>query len=419
MTEEEKRRQEMVRQALQGIKVKPAPSEETMPTATETIPTATEPPSTPTEAMQKQQSEVMKALQGVGVRPNGNAVETGTGVGTEAKATAPVTDYDYLQQFTDEYTPKPLTADEIQKRTRIAHAIEGIGSIGNAANAISNLIFTSQGAPSQKLPTNVDASAAIAKLEEKERAKRNEIYQRAKDRIAQQLAQDNMTYQKQKDAQDFKMKAGEFQIKLNELELKRQEAERKGDLDAARLLKEQALAVKAQQDALYAPQRHKAYIGAQNASANRSNAAATAEKGMQSIPYHGAEGLATFKVKKDDWNNATLLGAFADALDLPITWDKPVKKDTSMADLAVLLGGGKLPDDQAAGGTITTPDGIKTYYTKEQLQMIIGEALNDPANAVKVQSLIDLYEGRKPKIVKYTGPKRDSGAEEEEPQFYE
>lgn len=351
---------------------------------------------------------------------------------TEAPAvtTPAASGLDYLKQFTDEYAPTTLTPEEMERRKRAAYTIQGIGALGNAASAISNLIYAGKGAPSMEIPKNIDASASITQLEESEKAKRNEIYLRAKDRFKAQQDREVLNYKRQqdkaereykrqKDAQDFKMKAGEFQIKLNELELKRQEAVRKGDLDAARLLKEQALAVKAQQDALYAPQRHKAYIGAQNASANRSNAAATAEKGMQSIPYQGAEGLTTFKVKKDDWNNATLLGAFANALDLPITWDKPVSGSTSVADLAVLLNGGKLPDDQATGGYVTTPGGVKTYYTKEQLQMIIGKALSDPANAAKVQSLIDLYEGKKPEVIKYTGPKGGSNAEEEEIEYYD
>lgn len=158
------------------------------------------------EGIPQQQEELDSALRGISVeKPDADKLDW---TGNQDYQSAS----DYLAGFVNKYGPKALTPDEIEKRKRAAMAVQGVGALGNVANAISNLIYVGKGAPSQTLPKNVDASAEIDKLEESERVKRNEIYQRAKDRVATAQA---VAEAKAKAAQqDFsnQMAAGNFNM---------------------------------------------------------------------------------------------------------------------------------------------------------------------------------------------------------------
>lgn len=304
---------------------------------------------------------------------------------------ASLSDYDYLQQLTDKYAPTPLTSADIEKRKRAANIIASIGSLGNALNAISNLITTHKGAPSQTLPKNVDTSSEIAKLEASEKSKRNEIYQRAKDRIAQKRAEQALQYQRGKDAQAMEAKKKELEIKMKGLELQVQKAEREGKMAEARLAREKWNAVKAEHDAKYAPQRHKAYINSQNASANSASKRAIAaqdkadierEKNEETIHYTTSEGNSSFKIRKNDWNNESILAQMAVSLGLPI------KK---MRD----MNGGEIFQ-------IENSDRTSRTLNKEELQILIGEAMADPKNEDKAVDIRNRYgiQSRKPNPMK-------------------
>lgn len=288
------------------------------------------------------------------------------------------TGVDYLKQFTEKYTPEVLTQEELNRRKRAAHVMSGIGALGNAASAISNLIYTGEGAPSQTLPKNVDASAEIAKLEETEKAKRNEIYQRAKDRVAQEQAREALQYKYAKDAQDNQYKAAQLKIQLTDLDLKIRKAEREGRLDEARILTESWNALKAQQDALYAPGRHEAYISAQRASANRSNTAAAKDRDADKLTIRYNSGTGSFSIPKNDWNNPSTLGAIANQLGIEVNWEEF----------------GKSSKSELGGGLIEVKEGGKMkYLNKDELQTLIGKALDNPTNAEKAAAIAAAYGG--------------------------
>lgn len=308
------------------------------------------------------------------VNEDTRSIVTPTPVIKEDDAEVTPTGVDYLKQFVDEYTPKPLTEEEMNRRKKGAYVREGIGALGNAASAISNLIFTGKGAPSQTLPKNVDAYAEIAKLEETEKAKRNEIYQRAKDRVAQEQAREALKYKYAKDAQDNQYKAAELKMKMDELVLKKEKAERDGKLDEVRLYTEQWKALKAQQDALDAPALNKARTSNYNSgsAANYARAEYYRNGGGGSgseleILYNGGR----FQVSKNNWNNMSYLSAVAKDLGVPIQYKRV--KDAAGVEKET---------------TTMTSEGRTISLTKAELQAAIGRALNDPNNA-KVKSVVE------------------------------
>lgn len=343
------------------------------------------------------------------VNEDTRSIVTPTPVVKEDDAEVTPTGYDYLQQFTEKYTPEVLTQEELNRRKRAAHVMSGIGALGNAASAISNLIYTGEGAPSQTLPKNVDASAEIAKLEETEKAKRNEIYQRAKDRVAQEQAREALQYKYVKDAQDNQYKAAELQIKMDDLVLKKEKAEREGRLDEARILTESWKALKAQQDALYAPALNKARTSNYNSGSAANYARAEyyrngggGSRSELEIPYNGG----TFQVSKNNWNNMSYLSAVAKDLGVPIQY-KRVKDAAGVEQEKIAM----------------TSEGRTIYLTKGQLQAAIGQALNDPNNA-NVKSAVEritkgriLEEEEEAEAVDYIPGK--SKKEKEEPEEYQ
>lgn len=303
---------------------------------------------------------------------------TPTPVVKEDDVEATPTGVDYLKQFTEKYTPEVLTQEELNRRKRAAHVMSGIGALGNAASAISNLIYTGEGAPSQTLPKNLDASAEIAKLEETEKAKRNEIYQRAKDRVAQEQAKEALKYKYAKDAQDNQYKAAQLKMQLADLDLKIIKAEREGRLDEARILTESWKALKAQQDALDAPALNKARTSNYNSGSAANYARAEYYKnggsGSRSeleIPYNGG----TFQVSKNNWNNMSYLSAVAKGLGVPIKY-KRVKDAAGVESETVEM----------------TSEGRTISLNKGELQAAIGAALNDPNNA-NVKSAVERIRG--------------------------
>ena len=331
------------------------------------------------------------------------------------------TGVDYLKQFTEKYTPELLTEEELNRRKRAAHVMSGIGALGNAASAISNLIYTGEGAPSQTLPKNVDASAEIAKLEETEKAKRNEIYQRAKDRVAQEQAKEALKYkyakdrvaQEQakealkykyaKDAQDNKYKAAELQIKMDDLVLKKEKAEREGRLDEARILTESWKALKAQQDALDAPALNRARIGNYNSGSAANSARAEyyrngggGSRSELEIPYNGG----TFQVSKNDWNNMSYLAAVATDLGVPIRY-KEVKDAYGNVSERVTM----------------SSEGKTKRLSKSDLQAAIGQALNT-ADSEKIKEVVQRFAGGgsttgEPSVITYDPAKEETEEIEE------
>ena len=283
------------------------------------------------------------------------------------KDEATPTGYDYLQQFTEKYTPEVLTQEELNRRKRSAYIREGIGALGNAASAISNLIYTGEGAPSQTLPKNVDASAEIAKLEETEKAKRNEIYQRAKDRVAQEQAKKQWEYKQQQDATNNAFKQQELALEISKAQREQEKllydmqlAKQRGETEKYNTLYKQYQAIEAGIKAMYAEQQQQANIKRTNASAAASYASADkstrqAENELLSVKYNNGEN--EFKVSSKAWNNPTTLGAVAKMLGMDVKWE----------------------DNGATAKW--EQDGKVKYFTKEQLQAIIGSALLDPNNA--------------------------------------
>ena len=71
--------------------------------------------------------------------------------------------YHWNQDFLKNYLEAPLTAEERDKRTRAAHAVAGVGALGNVLSAFSNLAFAGQAAPSQTIPSAPDAFGMVGK----------------------------------------------------------------------------------------------------------------------------------------------------------------------------------------------------------------------------------------------------------------
>lgn len=301
-------------------------------------------------------------------------------------ASAPTdTELDYLTQFTDAYTPAPLTKEEQERRTRAANAMAGIGALGNAASAISNLIYTGKGALSQTLPQTVDASAGIRELDETERVRRNEIYQRAKERIAEKRAQDEFKQNMEIKRAELGIKAQEAQTRMAKIAADMELARQRGETEKYNTLYKQLQAedqlfknsiapAKEQLDMLYT----QAGINSRNASANASNASAERSRSLTqkdadanevSLFYDGGQG--SFKMRKKDWDNPSTLAAIAKDLGLSVSWEKPAGGSGATVDAMKAL-------NQA---TVTDASGAQRVYTKEQLQTLIGEKLHGVQDA--------------------------------------
>lgn len=294
-------------------------------------------------------------------------------------ASAPTdTELDYLTQFTDAYTPAPLTKEEQERRTRAANAMAGIGALGNAASAISNLIYTGKGAPSQTLPQTVDASAGIRELDETERVRRNEIYQRAKERVAEKRAQDEFKQNMEIKRAELGIKVQQAQMSMEKIGQEIENARLRGETEKVnRLLREQQV-LKAQIENYYAPALaqlniadKQAGINAKNASADRSRSLTQkdADANEVSLFYNGGQG--SFKMRKKDWDNPSTLAAIAKDLGLSVSWEKPAGGSGATVDAMKAL-------NQA---TVTDASGAQRVYTKEQLQTLIGEKLHGVQDA--------------------------------------
>ena len=295
---------------------------------------------------------------------------------------------DYLNQFTDAYTPAPITKEEQERRTRAANAVAGVGALGNAANAISNLIFAGKGAPSQTLPQTVDASAGIRELDETERVRRNEIYQRAKERIAEKRAQDEFKQNMEIKMAEFGLKAQEAQIRMANIAAEMDLAIQRGETEKYNTLYKQYLAEEQFFKNSIAPvltqldmsktksetNENNAQAASALASANASNARAERTRMAETVNLYykdkSGKGKGVIKIRKSDWGNAGVLGNIADSLGLKITWDK----NGNGAYIAAL------PEP------LKDMEEKKGYYTKEQIQLIIGEALNHHPSAEEIIS---------------------------------
>lgn len=108
-----------------------------------------------------------------GGMPSGNPSGTAATTGAEGNAAAggngtvvlpdPGLDaYHWNQDFMTNVLEKPITPEQQAKRTRAAHAVAGIGNLGNVLSAFSNLAFAGK-APSQTLPQVPEAGAAVDK----------------------------------------------------------------------------------------------------------------------------------------------------------------------------------------------------------------------------------------------------------------
>lgn len=299
-------------------------------------------------------------------------------------ASAPTdTELDYLTQFTDAYTPAPLTKEEQERRTRAANAMAGIGALGNAASAISNLIYTGKGAPSQTLPQTVDASAGIRELDETERVRRNEIYQRAKERIAEKRAQDEFKQNMEIKRAELGIKVQKAQMSMEKIGQEIENARLRGETEKVnRLLREQQV-LKAQIENYYAPALAQLNIADKQAGINFKNASADRSRSLTqkdadanevSLFYNGGQG--SFKMRKKDWDNPSTLAAIAKDLGLSVSWEKPAGGSGATVDAMKAL-------NQA---TVTDASGAQRVYTKEQLQTLIGEKLHGVQDAVALAS---------------------------------
>lgn len=293
------------------------------------------------------------------------------------------TELDYLNQFTDAYTPAPLTKEEQERRTRAAHAVAGVGALGNAASAISNLIFAGKGAHSQTLPQTVDASAGIRELDETERVRRNEIYQRAKERVAEKRARDEFKQNMEIKRAELSIKAQEAQTRMEkiaaDMELARQRGETEKYNTLYKLYQAEEQAFKASIAPALAQLNiadKQAGINAKNASAarNLSLAQKDADSNEVNLFYDGGQG--SFKMRKKDWDNPSTLAAIAKDLGLSVSWEKPAGESGATVDAMKAL-------NQA---TVTDASGEQRVYTKEQLQTLIGEKLHGVQDAVALAS---------------------------------
>lgn len=298
-----------------------------------------------------------------------------------------VTASKYLQDFTDTYTPKDmvLTPTEIEKRKRAAAMAEGIGALGNAASAISNLIFAGKGAPSQTLPKNIDATAAIKDLEERERVKRNEIYQRAKERVAATKADaeakakaKQQAYANENSALDQQMRINAegrnvalfpYQMRnaVNQMVVGHNQADASQYAPEASRLANKAAeysnslkALQVQEQAANAP-----YFK-QNAQ-NKAEALRTTKRLTYAMKdSEGNVSRVPLEISEKVWNSPENLGVLANALGIPTS-------------KSVVIGG-----YNGLGGTTKTE-----AKTLQELQIEIGEKLNDPSNTGKVIQILE------------------------------
>lgn len=103
---------------------------------------------------------------------------------------------DFNNYLTNAITAEPmLSAEQRAKRERAAAAIGGFSSLGNIANAFSNLVWTGKGAPSQTLPDAPDFGKGIENLRADERANAQNYIGMAKQRLDAQRARVDMLNQ--------------------------------------------------------------------------------------------------------------------------------------------------------------------------------------------------------------------------------
>ncbi len=294
---------------------------------------------------------------------------------TKADGT-PVSDYDYLRQFTDEYAPNTLTPAEMERRARRAHAIEYVGALGNITSALANLISVNKGAYSQTIPKNVSALESITKLEEREKAKRNEIYQRAKDRNAQAMQKEALQYKREQDKRNYDLKVAENDRKIREGEAKIKQIDANIKLAGIRGEKEEALKLKAERDAEvarvkaeYAEREALASLGLKYAQTNRAQKAAAASEASAGRTaqsqyerlYIGTDG-DSFRIKKNDWNNPAILAGIAKILGIPVQ----VKKNGQEYDIE------QDKHDE------------RKIVSAQQLQALIGERMRSDAEKAEI-----------------------------------
>lgn len=124
--------------------------------------------------------------------------------------------YDWNQEFT-QWLDAPLTAEERAKRERAAHAVAGVGALGNVLSAFSNLAFAGDAAPSQTIPQAPDAGGMVQRERDYwDKVRDRYLTWKMQDRqmdarekqIAQQAAQYNarLQYQAEKDKLDREFK---------------------------------------------------------------------------------------------------------------------------------------------------------------------------------------------------------------------
>jgi hypothetical protein len=270
----------------------------------------------------------------------------------------------FLTQFIENTTP-PITAEEQAKRQRAATARQGIQALGNAMSALSNLTFSSMGAPSQTIPNQEvgKTGAAMTSWQERLKAER-EKYQAAE--LGAKTQQWKMEQEERRYADALEQQGIENTIKLGNLELSR--AKLAHDMDYAKQMLD--LRVKELiQNGENAKNAHTRAIKELGIQEQRLDLAKDELKARQDGSYYTGK-------KTEDWKPvSTHMG------DMEI--DNSKLNGINLSQYAEMLK--ENGEDELARALASLSGDEKSL---EQLRQTIGKALVNPSNTAIVEDMI-------------------------------